>query len=65
MAILKITQVRSQIGSTDKQKATLKSLKLGKINRSTEREENPMLRGMIKAVSHLVKVEEVKKVEEV
>jgi large subunit ribosomal protein L30 len=66
MAVLKITQVRSQIGSNDKQKATLKSLKLGKINRATEREESPVLRGMIKAVSHLVKVEEVKveKVEE-
>jgi large subunit ribosomal protein L30 len=59
MAILKITQVRSQIGSTNKQKATLKSLKLGKINRSTEREENPVVRGMVKAVSHLVKIEEV------
>ncbi|MDR0565815.1 MAG: 50S ribosomal protein L30 [Prevotellaceae bacterium] len=59
MAILKITQVRSQIGSTDRQKATLKSLKLGKINRATEREETPALRGMVKAVSHLVKIEEV------
>jgi large subunit ribosomal protein L30 len=59
MAVLKITQVRSQIGSTDKQKATLKSLKLGKINRTTEREETPIVKGMIKAVSHLVKVETV------
>ncbi|MDR1417002.1 MAG: 50S ribosomal protein L30 [Prevotellaceae bacterium] len=59
MAVLKITQVRSQIGSTEKQKATLKSLKLGKINRTTEREENSALNGMIKAVSHLVKVEAV------
>jgi large subunit ribosomal protein L30 len=59
MAVLKITQVRSQIGSTDKQKATLKSLKLGKINRTTEREETSVVKGMIKAVSHLVKVEAV------
>jgi large subunit ribosomal protein L30 len=59
MAILRITQVRSQIGSTNKQKATLKSLKLGKISRTTEREENPVVRGMVKAVSHLVKIEEV------
>ncbi|MDR0415462.1 MAG: 50S ribosomal protein L30 [Prevotellaceae bacterium] len=57
MAVLKITQVRSQIGSTNKQKATLKSLKLGKISRTTEREESPALKGMVKAVSHLVKVE--------
>ncbi|MDR0711111.1 MAG: 50S ribosomal protein L30 [Prevotellaceae bacterium] len=59
MAVLKITQVRSQIGSTSKQKATLKSLKLGKISRSTEREETSVVKGMIKAVSHLVKVEAV------
>ena len=59
MAKVKITQVRSQIGSTDKQKATLRSLKLGKINRSTEREENTVVKGMVAAVSHLVKVEKL------
>ncbi|MDR3187747.1 MAG: 50S ribosomal protein L30 [Prevotellaceae bacterium] len=59
MALLKITQVRSQIGSTNKQKATLRSLKLGKISRSTEREECPALQGMVNAVSHLVKVEKI------
>jgi len=59
MAKVKITQVRSQISSTDKQKATLRSLKLGKINRSTEREEDSVVKGMIAAVSHLVKVEKV------
>ncbi|MDR0419441.1 MAG: 50S ribosomal protein L30 [Prevotellaceae bacterium] len=59
MATLKITQVKSQIGSTKKQRATLKSLKLGKINRTTEREKNSVLMGQLAAVSHLVKVEEV------
>lgn len=60
MAQVKITQVRSQIGSTDKQKATLRSLKLGKINSSTERDDNDtVVKGMIAAVSHLVKVEKV------
>jgi large subunit ribosomal protein L30 len=60
MAKVKITQVRSQIGSTDKQKATLRSLKLGKINSSTEREESDsIVKGMIAAVSHLVKIEKV------
>ena len=59
MAKVKITQVRSQIGSTDKQKATLRSLKLGKINRCTEREENSVVQGMVAAVSHLVKVEKL------
>ncbi|MDR2937424.1 MAG: 50S ribosomal protein L30 [Prevotellaceae bacterium] len=60
MATVKITQVRSQIGATDKQKATLRSLKLGKINRSTERDDSDtVVKGMIAAVSHLVKVEKV------
>lgn len=60
MAQVKITQVRSQIGSTDKQKATLRSLKLGKINSSTERDDSDtVVKGMIAAVSHLVKVEKV------
>jgi large subunit ribosomal protein L30 len=59
MAKVKITQVRSQVGSTDKQKATLRSLKLGKMNRSTEREKDVVVTGMIAAVSHLVKVEKI------
>ncbi len=60
MAKVKITQVRSQIGSTDKQKATLRSLKLGKINSSTERDDSDtVVKGMIAAVSHMVKVEKV------
>ncbi|MGL4364366.1 MAG: 50S ribosomal protein L30 [Bacteroidales bacterium] len=54
---LRITQVRSQIGSTDTQKATLRSLCLGKINRYTDREESLVINGMIKKISHLVKVE--------
>ena len=60
MAKVKITQVRSQIGATDRQKATLRSLKLGKINRSTERNtDDTVVKGMIAAVSHLVKVEKI------
>ncbi len=60
MAKVKITQVRSQIGATDKQKATLRSLTLGKINSSTERDDSDtVVKGMIAAVSHLVKVEKV------
>jgi len=59
MAKVKITQVRSQISSTDRQKATLRSLKLGKINRCTEREEDSVVKGMIASVSHLVKVEKL------
>jgi len=60
MAKVKITQVRSKNGSTERQKATLRSLKLGKINRSTERDgDDTVVKGMIAAVSHLVKVEKL------
>ncbi|MDR0559473.1 MAG: 50S ribosomal protein L30 [Prevotellaceae bacterium] len=59
MAIYKITQIRSRIGSNKKQRATLDSLGLRKINRSVEREATPVVEGMIKAVSHLVKVEKL------
>jgi large subunit ribosomal protein L30 len=59
MATVKITQVRSHADSNDRQKATLRSLKLGKISRSTEREKNAVVMGMIAAVSHLVKVEQI------
>ena len=59
MAVYKITQIRSRIGSTQRQRATLDTLGLRKINQSVERELTPVVRGMIEAVSHLVKVEEV------
>jgi large subunit ribosomal protein L30 len=54
---LKITQVRSTNGANPKQRDTLRSLGLGKIGRTTEREENDVLKGMVAKVSHLVKVE--------
>ncbi|MDR1129735.1 MAG: 50S ribosomal protein L30 [Prevotellaceae bacterium] len=59
MAVYRITQVRSRIGTNKKQRATLDSLGLRKINRTVEREASPVVEGMIKAVSHLVKVEKV------
>lgn len=60
MAIYKITQVKSKIGSTKKQRATLETLGIRKMNHSVEREMTPTVEGMVKVVSHLVKVEEVK-----
>jgi large subunit ribosomal protein L30 len=60
MAKLKITQVKSKIGSTKRQRETLKTLGLLKINYSVEREETPSLLGQIEKVRHLIKVEEVK-----
>ena len=60
MAIYKITQVKSKIGSTKKQRATLETLGIRRMHHSVEREMTPTVEGMIKAVNHLVKVEEVK-----
>ncbi len=56
---LKITQVRSVIGGTRKQKATIKALGLGRPNYQVEKEDNACIRGQIRVVQHLVKVEEV------
>jgi large subunit ribosomal protein L30 len=60
MAKVKITQVRSKIGSTKRQKKTLEALGLRRINYSVELENNPQIQGMIKKINHLVKIEEVK-----
>ena len=59
MATLRITQVRSAIGGTKNQRATLRTLGLRRINATTERPATPAVRGMIKTVTHLVTVEEM------
>jgi large subunit ribosomal protein L30 len=58
MAKLVITQVKSSNGSSRKQQDTLKTLGLGKIGRSVERDDHPTVRGLVHAVSHLVRVDE-------
>ena len=60
MARLKITQVRSQIGTTAQQRKNLAALGLRKINQSVEHEDSVIIKGMIERVKHLVRVEEVK-----
>jgi large subunit ribosomal protein L30 len=55
---LKVTQVKSPIGRPGDQRATLKGLGLNKMNRTSELEDTPSVRGMINKVSHLVRVEE-------
>ncbi len=60
MAKLKITQVGSPIGRPKEQEATLIGLGLNKLNRSREVEDTPSIRGMLRAVQHLVRVEAVK-----
>jgi large subunit ribosomal protein L30 len=57
MPTLRITQVKSTNGANPKQRATLKSLGLGRIGRSTEREDGQVVRGMVAKVAHLVKVD--------
>jgi large subunit ribosomal protein L30 len=58
MAKVKVTQVRSTIDKPKDQKATIIALGLGKMNRTVEVENTPQIAGMIRKVSHLVKVEE-------
>lgn len=59
MSEVKVTQTKSGIGGTASQRATLKSLGLKRIGASSVREDTPEVRGMIRAVSHLIRVEEV------
>lgn len=59
MIQLRITQVRSTIKRPKDQKATIKALGLGKINRTVIKDASPMLIGMVQKVSHLLRVEEV------
>ena len=58
MAKVRITQVRSQIGETQKHRGTLRALGLGKIGKTAEHDESPVLAGMLRKVRHLVKVED-------
>jgi large subunit ribosomal protein L30 len=56
---VRITQVKSTIKRKQSQKDTMRALGLGKVNRTVEHEVNPQVLGMIKKVSHLVKLEEI------
>jgi large subunit ribosomal protein L30 len=60
MAQLKVTQTKSKIGGTSTQRNTLRSLGLKRIGDTVVKEDRPEIRGMVNAVIHLVKVEEVK-----
>jgi large subunit ribosomal protein L30 len=57
MARVKLTQVRSQIGQSERHRGTLRALGLGKIGKTSEHDESPVLAGMLRKVRHLVKVE--------
>lgn len=58
MSKVKVTQTRSGIGGSASQRATLKTLGLKRIGDSSVREMSPEVNGMIRAVAHLVEVEE-------
>lgn len=58
MAKIKITQVKSSIDRSERQKRTLIALGLRKINATVEVEATPQIQGMVAKVAHLVKVEE-------
>lgn len=59
MAKLKVTLVKSVIGSSGTQRATVETLGLKKLNSFSEHNDTPQIRGMIRKVEHLVKVEEM------
>ncbi len=58
MAKIKVTQIKSGIDRSERQKLTLQALGLNKLNATKEVEATPQILGMVKKVSHLVKVEE-------
>jgi large subunit ribosomal protein L30 len=58
---VRITQRRSASGSSPTQRDTLRSLGLRGIGKSVEREDGPVLRGMVRVVEHLVDVKEAKR----
>ena len=57
MSAVRITQVRSTVGQTQQHRGTLRALGLGKIGRSAEHQDTPELRGMLRHVNHLVRIE--------
>jgi large subunit ribosomal protein L30 len=59
MGRLKVTQRKSEIGGTSRQRNSLRSLGLKRIDDVVVKEDRPEIRGMVNTVSHLVTVEEV------
>ena len=59
MAKIRVTQIKSGIDRSERQKLTLQALGLNKLHATKEVEATPQILGMVKKVNHLVKVEEV------
>jgi len=60
MGKIRITQTKSKIGQTVRQKRTLEALGLKKMHQTVELEATPQILGMVNKISHLLSVEEVK-----
>ena len=58
MAKVRVTQVRSQIGQSERHRATLRALGLGRIGKTAEHDESPVFAGMLRKVCHLVRIEQ-------
>jgi large subunit ribosomal protein L30 len=54
---LKLTQVRSTVGQSQRHRGTLRALGLGKIGRTAEHKDSPELQGMLRQVAHLVRID--------
>jgi large subunit ribosomal protein L30 len=59
VSALRVTQVRSQIGSSERHRGTLRALGLGRIGKTAVHEDSPALQGALRKVANLVQVEEV------
>ncbi|MXV16144.1 50S ribosomal protein L30 [Hufsiella ginkgonis] len=59
MAKIKVTQIKSVIDRSERQKKTMQALGLNKINQSVEVEASPAIIGMVRKVNHLVAVESI------
>lgn len=57
MARVRLTQVRSGIGQSERHRGTLRALGLGRIGKTAEHDDGPVLAGMLRKVRHLVKIE--------
>jgi len=55
---LRVTLIKSPIGYTKSQKATVRALGLRRMNQTVEHTDSPAVRGMLNKISHLIKVEE-------
>ena len=58
-ARLKVTQIKSEIGGKPNQRETIRTLGLKRIGDIVVKDDSPVVRGLINAVAHLVKVEEI------